>query len=1682
MIESEVIQKAELLETFPYIDIFSKEKIHHIYKFFYIILRHKSHNTILILLIRCLFFLQLMQHTIYGTSIKKLKDDFFLNFLYVIRYFVVPHLYINSKKKYILFLSCSFCYNFLLIFLLLYLKFYYYKNFNIYIIQFLGFLNCLLVNYMFCPLINIFGLVFICEKDKHKYLDVKCYSDKIHIIILFFSLTNLIFIICYSLLVIIHFNEIGGIKIIGILRRTNSYFEFICYCLSFIIYIIGFIHKNYYESNKKLRIYIKIIHIFYGLTMVFYLNYNVYFYKFYLNLFLSCGFSFFTWLSLILLICILTSTAHVVFTIIIGWLFIFICMYFLLIFKIDYYLFQSNIFENEKLESIEIFISNFNSLIQNYKINDKIYIHGIINSFEEYLLNYQEEEELYQSLLNNKYMEEKFGKNSIVLKMNCIIYCIYHYFMEKSAYIKDDMLLLFCYFLVNNLKNPTYTIYLCSKKKITGYKNNYIKYILMKDIKEYMIDRLISNKIKNKDSIKHIEITKVILFNKYSEKLRLKIFDATQSQADYFTFLKSPTENSPNKFLELGNKILNLRKEILNLWNEIINLNPFCDDIQQDFIMYLDNIIQDDELLKKSSKEFNRIREIKLLEKNNKYHKLFNIDNSCILLFDGFNNSGKLLYYTLNFPKIFLIHDSQIINFYIEDLVPKCISTFHHKLIEDALEYSNLKNIFGEEKNISIQINDTLFNINAYVKCLPSFSNGLIFIISITKENTNQFLILLDNEFKINSMSNISSHQDIGYLNQKNYWLYPYNLSPKVIGNHIATLIPEFLHLIQYKNNKFFIENNYNEQKGNIYSNVITTNNIQNKLNQVYEQIKLNGRLKITLKGKVNSNIKKKKESVIKTSTTFKSIENDFEINNDLIAYKDFLYEIKNCCINKGKSIFFRVIHRTYFKEQYSFYKVFIQKDTSIDLNIKELDNMNNQKKKVLTETKINFEIPEKILKKKKTFKKQITILGSRLHINIEESKLNNAINQHNKIKRYLTDLGQNNSVFLQNQILYSSIKENVILKKTPKNIIFLRISTFFFSILSLIIIINNTKSLKQNFSNIENFLFQNYFFNYTIHFTSCLYISFTNFQLIKNKLIPNDIFNQEYLDNTISINKRIINDLINEINEFPKFSDEYNKLIFKLNSIHYFVFNYNYSITYNINQINILHFLISNSLYFLNHTQDYFDENFNNYDIILQNIIDSSFNYSFSNIYGLNYEQIKHIINTKSDYKISLIYIIIHLILFIIFFLFFLWIISKRYKVKKNLIQRMINFQTEEFNFYIKYIEEVSKKLNNDNIEEIKISEENNNNIEGISYTQNNKKNILKNLNYTIKDLKRKKDKKGQDKEKRKKFHLLQLQKKQKQKILIKYYIFLEFFSSIKYCGILFLFMTYYIVIYPLYITKKNDFLLYDNRITKIETITIATYLNYIHIKKNIINYISFIIEKQFCYEEFSLGKNECTLSNQIVSISNINNFKFNFSIFENNIISFDNSLYFSIIKDMNVQSNLIQYNLTKLYYGNMCDIIIENDSKIDYDNCITFWDSILIQGLQQSIIYFFDLQKEILFTFFYHKEENNLSIFNSCLESLIGIENYLLIYFYIAEGYSDDLLTIIKQNKKMEIIQDLNIVLYFFIFIYFLSYVLIFFFIEQIKNNFCTFSNFMAIFPHKYVIKDEDFYNSLLSMKNFY
>jgi hypothetical protein len=91
-----------------------------------------------------------------------------------------------------------------------------------------------------------------------------------------------------------------------------------------------------------------------------------------------------------------------------------------------------------------------------------------------------------------------------------MIYIIYNYHLEKSAF-KNEILLPFCYFLVNKFKNVAYACYLCSTMKTNSHLNMFYKYLLMEDIQDYAVNKLI--KSNNKDHIKNIEISNAILYN-----------------------------------------------------------------------------------------------------------------------------------------------------------------------------------------------------------------------------------------------------------------------------------------------------------------------------------------------------------------------------------------------------------------------------------------------------------------------------------------------------------------------------------------------------------------------------------------------------------------------------------------------------------------------------------------------------------------------------------------------------------------------------------------------------------------------------------------------------------------------------------------------------------------------------------------------------------------------------------------------------------------------------------------------------------------------------------------------------------------------------------------------------------------------------------------------------------------
>ena len=69
-----------------------------------------------------------------------------------------------------------------------------------------------------------------------------------------------------------------------------------------------------------------------------------------------------------------------------------------------------------------------------------------------------------------------------------------------------------------------------------------------------------------------LQISSDILYNIYIDIFKLKIYDATTSQIDYFDILKSSvtTAKSTQSFLKQGENILKVRNDILTLWSKII--------------------------------------------------------------------------------------------------------------------------------------------------------------------------------------------------------------------------------------------------------------------------------------------------------------------------------------------------------------------------------------------------------------------------------------------------------------------------------------------------------------------------------------------------------------------------------------------------------------------------------------------------------------------------------------------------------------------------------------------------------------------------------------------------------------------------------------------------------------------------------------------------------------------------------------------------------------------------------------------------------------------------------------------------------------------------------------------------------------------------------------------------------
>ena len=376
----------------------------------------------------------------------------------------------------------------------------------------------------------------------------------------------------------------------------------------------------------------------------------------------------------------------------------------------------------------------------------------------------------------------------------------------------------------------------------------------------------------------------------------MKIYDATCSQIEYFELLKNSTTTvkTTKNFLKIGEDILNLRKDILGLWDKIIFLNPFNNESQKDYMIYIEIILQDDALMRSEEKKYNTLKTEKLSERNNLYYSLFLRDFSSVLISEGYSYNGKIIYTSPNFSSMFLFSGKEILNYSIDDLLPDVVQVFHKYLIEDAIKFSNLNYIFRNQRNVLLKgKNGILFNVNLYVKPSPNLSFGLVYFSNLQKITEQNLILILDENLIINGFSGIFQSNSSFSLNNN------YNLTYGINGHHIGLVIPEILLQLNYdqKRNIFLLNQNGIDLKGSLYP-----------LNEFQE-------------------LDKKIKKILEIVKSRKNAE--MNSDNKSIFSQEYNYFVKylNSVCPESHSIFFKIESHSFLLDKYHYYRIYIMSD-----------------------------------------------------------------------------------------------------------------------------------------------------------------------------------------------------------------------------------------------------------------------------------------------------------------------------------------------------------------------------------------------------------------------------------------------------------------------------------------------------------------------------------------------------------------------------------------------------------------------------------------------------------------------------------------------------------------------------------------------------------------------------------
>ena len=1643
MIEQNIIEWLELGDTIQKLDLYNKKNLS-FYIMNYLISQYSRLPEIFYLFIILLFFFQIIELNI--SKIDITEDGTLSIIKYLENIFLFQKFIKNNNTMYII-LSITMIILFILsilfavISIILYTK----KNKKKYglLITSSSIINMLNVYFLNGPAIQILLSAFFChnDNDNKTYLcPIKGFSK---IFTLIFNIIYIIFIIITVYISTLYINDIGCINGSNVRCKINNNYTQVIITAKMIFFIFNFFIEEFVKDNNKYLLLIYNIFIMVSNILISIYSYRELFYfNQYINSFHHYGWYFSTWFSICIFMKNLINIKDTSLFILFGLIVIYIAVFFDNQYKYFMLITQHNFFEVNDLKNIELYNQILFKLLKNNDQRSKILISGTIKRFEEYINDKIELKEQYNKLLNYHHLQNKFN-NKKELAILSIIFIIYSYNIEKSKDV-TDITLNMCYFLINKFKNPVYAIWLCTKLKTYTNTQSYFKYALVEEIKDLLIIKL--NKNSKNIKIKKVQISCAILYNKYVDLFKIKIYEATLTLIDYLDILRNKVATSKTivNYLRVGQDVLSLRNEVFVLWDKIIFLNPFCIENENNYILFLGSVLQDDVLVKSEEKKFNALQAEKSSEKNNDYFTMFNQEISTVLLAEGNTLNGKIVYTSPNFPYLFMFNEKEIINASIDDFIPDNIQIFHKLIVEDTVKYCNLSYIFKDQKDTLLKgKNGIIFNINLFVKPVPNFYYGLIYFIFLKKIQENNFILVLDDNLIISGFTEIIQ---IG----ANFAYNNFGLSHNINGHHIGLVIPEILLYLDYdiKNNNFTLEKTSFDLKGYLYL-INNYKEIDDKIQEVLEKIK-----DIKINGDNNEKEKKMEP---------------FEEYKELIRL-----------FNKQKpkiySVYFRIESRSFIDNKYKYYRIYItndllnenedilnlesnskiinnemQKQTSKDflketvlakIKIKEVNGGNktgskNQKLDNDNNINSNKEINDNNYKNKviKLKKNETNNKEDEENNNNNNSKKKNSVEDKQNID--IINQSSNNSLNQSNAepVVFNKIK-NYILKKTDcSHVKEMRYLSYIFVPINVFLIIFDYFYAKDTIDKMIVFLRENYFFNHVKVCTACAYISSCNLILSKEgyidiKTCPNANCPTFYVE---ILNKSLI-EISNIKSDIDFYYSEYQKIFNKKINISLFYNNNSDdkdNLTLDIN--NILNLMVIEGMKIISKLEDYNEgiqeESIRIYDIYSRNLMNNSLKYFYSDYIKLIGKE-----KEKKSYNVAF-HLPVCFGIYMIFLVYTVYIYYSYIILIKDIhifyFDKLMNFPSAGFEAYLKLLQDVKNKFKNET------NEEDDKNLEEVELTDDmNDKNKKESI-IDDKNLKAKKQK------------ILQQRVKNK-KIISDYLCKINFFLLIKFGIIFLLSTTYYITSLLVTIRMKNYYLSFDSTIEQINNVYLEHFTIFMQIKEQ----LDEIYRRGDASELVIPNNNE------------IETPKFGYSII-------------NLIKNHKCSEEKFEI-FQKLYNDDACEILTENTE--EYEICKNTFSSILNKGIEQAIIQINSIISNVINELNSLKQNNNLYAIYKEDTIFSDYEVFVEYYMFIAFLKSQEIFKIFEKEEKKYINNINKLVLVIFLIVYIILFIIILTYIYNYKYFTSHFLSFIGIIPPKYLADDNEFYQQVIGLEPFY